>query len=45
MKNRNFSMPSIYTCKLREVSRGVLKKTTPEEGFSGEVFGCFEEVA
>ena len=25
MKNHDFSMPSIYTCKLREVSRGVSK--------------------
>ena len=41
MKNRDFSMPSIYTCKLREVSRGVSKNPTPEEGFSGEVFWLF----
>ena len=33
MKNRDFSMPSIYTCKLCEVSRGVFKKTHSGGGF------------
>ena len=38
MKNHDYSTPTIYTHKLREVSRGVKKKNTPDLSFSGEVF-------